>query len=65
MVSRRESEDVSAQDTYDPRADGSQFITSAIDMDEMRSPTTVGPDTPTTWGRPESREKGPGPYHPI
>jgi hypothetical protein len=65
MVSRRESKDMSAQDTYDPRADGSQFITSAIDMDEMRSPTTVGPDTPTTWGRPESREKGPGPYHPV
>ncbi|KAH6234264.1 hypothetical protein HBI53_019230 [Parastagonospora nodorum] len=65
MVSRRESEDISAQDTYDTRADGSQFITSAIDMDDMRSPTTVGPDTPTTWGRPESREKGPGPYHPV
>jgi hypothetical protein len=53
------------QDMYDPRGDGSQFITSAVDMDDMRSPTSAGLDTPTDWRRLESREKESGTYHAV
>jgi hypothetical protein len=57
MVSRRESEDIAGQDMSDPRADGSQFITSAIGMEDMRSPTSAGLDTPTGWGQPPENGK--------
>lgn len=65
MVSRRESVDIVGHSISDPRGDGSQFITSAIDMEDTRSPTTTAPDTPTGWGPPENGKKGPDAYHAV
>jgi hypothetical protein len=63
MVSRRESEDQGISDTS---GDGSEFITSAIDMEYERSPTSAGLNTPTTWGHPpENGKKGSNSYNAV
>jgi hypothetical protein len=64
MVRRQDSQDIVGYSVDDERRTGSHFITSAIDMDEMRSPISpslVSPD----WRAGDKSKEEPALYHGI
>ena len=62
MVRRTESQEIMGYSVDEERGDGSNFITSAIDMDEMRSPATSTMVTPASWRPGEDSKEGFDPY---
>jgi len=63
MVRRTESEEImgTGYTVDDERGEGPHFITSAIDMDELRSPASSSFDTSVSWKQVEA-SKGSDPY---
>jgi hypothetical protein len=62
-VRRTESQEIMSYDTSEE--EGPQFITSAIDMDGMRSSGVSSTGTPADWRPGEDTRKGFDPYRAV
>jgi hypothetical protein len=65
MVRRTEGQSIVGYSVDAETGSGSQFITSAIDMDDTRSPISPGLDSPTSWKSERSSKMGSNPYRPL
>jgi hypothetical protein len=64
-IRRTNSQEIVGYSVDDEREEGPHFITSAIDMNGIRSPTSAGPDTPMSWRSDDSKKEFVDPYHAI
>jgi hypothetical protein len=66
IVRRTDSQDIIDYSVDDDRGEGPHFITSAIDMDSIRAPSSAGLDSPISWRSEDDSKKGSvDPYHAV
>lgn len=64
-VRRTESQEIIGYSIDEDRGNGPHFITSAIDMDDMRSPASTIMDTPVSWKSDEDSKGLVDPYRAV
>jgi hypothetical protein len=65
MVRRTESQEIMGYSVDEERGDGPHFITSAIDMDDLKPPTNPSMDSPAGWRPGEDIKKEMNPYQVV
>ncbi|KAF2831326.1 hypothetical protein CC86DRAFT_390949 [Ophiobolus disseminans] len=62
---RTESQEIMGYSADEEGEHGPHFITSAIDMDDLKSPTNSSMDSPAGWKQREDMKKETDPYHVV